>query len=710
MFVPVDIGSIKLDGTQPPSRGRTILDQGLQGVSFGFADEITDRLGAGIASLATDESYGNLLDQARAGTKERMAQQMEQRPALSIGSQLAGALLTGGAGATTKAGTALSNSLRSGALLGKELGLAGRIAKGAAAGATASGITGFGSGSGLENRIDSGADSLAAGAAVGAAFPIAGSAVNKALAGGKTALTGLKARGTEELTDAAQSMRDASAASYGAMRSSGATFNPSAASRIVSDIESKIAADGLTNAGLHGKALGVIDDLKGAAAKGDFSLEGLDQYRQLLGEVAGNFNDPSNARKAKIAIKAIDEVVDSLGASDLASGDRAAIDALQEGRRLYAKTRRFENVAEIVKKSDGDANYLKRELKKLSDKVEKNRGMGYSQQEREALKRAGSLTNGEAILKMLGKFGFDAGNSRIGSGVGALVGGAGVGAVVGTPAGIAAPVAGTAARYGQKLVARGKAEDLLQAIEGIAPSASRQLALPKPVATAPAIGLTGSTAEPVNAMPAMQGFAPIDINTIKLDNVPGQQSNLITVTDPNTGQQYQVTPQEDLRLELAARQGKIEQPRTATNLQSKIKQAESAGDPNAKNPNSSASGLFQFTDSTWNSAVDKWGRSRGIKYSDKNNPEAQQFLAEKLTQDNARILQNKGIEPTDGNLYFAHFMGAPAASKAISMLGKGAIAARSFPSAAAANRSIFYDGSRPRTVDEVYELITSKVV
>jgi len=61
-------------------------------------------------------------------------------------------------------------------------------------------------------------------------------------------------------------------------------------------------------------------------------------------------------------------------------------------------------------------------------------------------------------------------------------------------------------------------------------------------------------------------------------------------------------------------------------------------------------------------------------------------------------------------LYFAHFMGAPAASKAISMLGKGAIAARSFPSAASANRSIFYDGSRPRTVDEVYELITSKVV
>jgi len=144
-------------------------------------------------------------------------------------------------------------------------------------------------------------------------------------------------------------------------------------------------------------------------------------------------------------------------------------------------------------------------------------------------------------------------------------------------------------------------------------------------------------------------------------------------------------------------------------LAERIKTAESAGDPNAKNPLSSASGLYQFTDSTWRSAVDKWGRSQGIKYSDKANPKAQEMLMQKLTADNSRILKSKGIEPTDGNIYFAHFMGAPAASKAINMLGKNAIAARSFPDAARSNPTVFFNNGKPRTIDEVYALITQKV-
>ena len=147
-----------------------------------------------------------------------------------------------------------------------------------------------------------------------------------------------------------------------------------------------------------------------------------------------------------------------------------------------------------------------------------------------------------------------------------------------------------------------------------------------------------------------------------------------------------------------------------SSLQERIKQAESSGNPNAQNPLSSASGLYQFTNDTWRSVVDKFGRRSGIRYSDKNNPQAQEQMVAALLQDNARILQNKGIEPSDANLYFAHFMGAPAASKAISMLGKNAIAARSFPDAAKANPTVFFDGQRPRTVDEVYQIITSKVV
>src|ERR1700754_4595549 len=62
--------------TQAPQQqagiGRTAFDQGMQGATFGFADEIQDRLGAGLASLATGEKYSDLLSEARNMSKERM--------------------------------------------------------------------------------------------------------------------------------------------------------------------------------------------------------------------------------------------------------------------------------------------------------------------------------------------------------------------------------------------------------------------------------------------------------------------------------------------------------------------------------------------------------------------------------------------------------------------------------------------------------------
>ena len=148
--------------------GRTVLDQGLQGATFGFADEITDRIGAGIAALATDESYDSLLNEARGESQARMQRQMEQRPGASIAANLAGGLLTGGAGASTKAGTAVANSLRAG-------GTVARIGKGAAAGA-ATGAA-YGAGSAREGERLSGAgEGAIIGGLVGGAVPVAGAA------------------------------------------------------------------------------------------------------------------------------------------------------------------------------------------------------------------------------------------------------------------------------------------------------------------------------------------------------------------------------------------------------------------------------------------------------------------------------------------------------------------------------------------------------
>jgi hypothetical protein len=142
---------------------RTALDSGLQGTTFGFADEITDRLGAGAASLLTGEKYSDLYNQARDMTYDKQAQQFEQRPALSIGSNVLGSLGTGGAFAATKAGQSLANSLRGGNALTQ-------IAKGAGTGAASGAVYGAGAAKDGE-RVPGAIGGGLVGGAVGTAIP-----------------------------------------------------------------------------------------------------------------------------------------------------------------------------------------------------------------------------------------------------------------------------------------------------------------------------------------------------------------------------------------------------------------------------------------------------------------------------------------------------------------------------------------------------------
>lgn len=152
--------------TQPQREAsipRTIFDQGMQGMTFGFSDDIMDRLGAFGASLYTGEKYKDVLKDARSASRQRMADQIEQNPITSIASNIGGALLTGGAGASTKAGTAIGNSLRTG-------NLAARIGKGALAGAASGAAYGAGGADDGQKLAGAGTGAMVGGA-VGAAIP-----------------------------------------------------------------------------------------------------------------------------------------------------------------------------------------------------------------------------------------------------------------------------------------------------------------------------------------------------------------------------------------------------------------------------------------------------------------------------------------------------------------------------------------------------------
>jgi hypothetical protein len=87
-------------------------------------------------------------------------------------------------------------------------------------------------------------------------------------------------------------------------------------------------------------------------------------------------------------------------------------------------------------------------------------------------------------------------------------------------------------------------------------------------------------------------------------------------------------------------------------------------------------------------------------------------MAAVLTQSNGFKLTGRlGRRPTDAELYMAHFMGVGGAAKLISNAEDNpqANAARMFPNAAEANRSIFYDRSgNARSVSQVYAVLNAR--
>ena len=167
---------------------------------------------------------------------------------------------------------------------------------------------------------------------------------------------------------------------------------------------------------------------------------------------------------------------------------------------------------------------------------------------------------------------------------------------------------------------------------------------------------------------------------------------------------------------------------TESNYLDNLARAESSNDPNARNPlpGQTASGLYQFTKGTWSGTVEKMA-ARGLisraDYADEKNrfdPAKAKKVAEFFTEQNALGLRKSlGRDPTQADLYMAHFLGLGATdSGAIRFLqayqqNPDALAI-SFvgPEQAKANQSIFYTKDvppRPRTLAEVYAIMSNKI-
>jgi hypothetical protein len=506
----------KSEQTQKTSESRTVFDNAIQVPTFGFADEAMDAIGAAGATLiqdprgfikgeTSDPALAEELATARENTKERMALQDQQNPKAALAGTALGIAATipmgynkaiagtipsqlnttrGLINAIPKATTTAGNWARSGktAQAGRQLSrleqLADfgiRSAKGTALAAPSTALFGAGTAEDGE-RLEGAKSGLRMAPLVGTAGPAVLAtasgvkATGKAISeGSKNLVKGFSARGAEALDDAAAALKKTASASYQESKNIGAVLNSQKAINIAKEIENAVLNDGKINNRLHGDTLSVLDDIKAAAGSvsGKFqkmlSLEELDQFRQLLSDAVRKNTDLTgqnpDARKASIAIDALDDAIDQITGKDLVKGDVKAVESLNRGRDEWRKFRKFEAVSDIIRKADGDVNKIKSGIKRLVENKKKIRG--FTTDEVDALREASKNSAGESILKGLGRFGFEPKNVFL-----PTVGGAAATSVIGAAPAAALVAAGTASRQVQKYVGRGKAENALEVLEG----------------------------------------------------------------------------------------------------------------------------------------------------------------------------------------------------------------------------------------------------
>tara|TARA_R110002124_G_scaffold129483_1_gene290910 strand:- start:208339 stop:209616 length:1278 start_codon:yes stop_codon:yes gene_type:complete len=162
--------------------------------------------------------------------------------------------------------------------------------------------------------------------------------------------------------------------------------------------------------------------------------------------------------------------------------------------------------------------------------------------------------------------------------------------------------------------------------------------------------------------------------------------------------------------------------------------AESNFDHDAKATTSSASGLYQFIDSTWLAMVKDHGDKYGLgqeaatinaqgRVSDpamrasilalRDDPKIASLMAAELAADNkAYLSENFDGDIGSTELYMAHFLGAGKAAEFLNAEkdNPSTIGAQMFPREAGANPNVFFDkqtGS-PRSLEQIYTLFDDK--
>lgn len=298
---------------------------------------------------------------------------------------------------------------------------------------------------------------------------------------------GISARGKEELQSATAGMKSDAVALRNKAELNKLTLLPEESQSLASSIDEALAGTELIPE-FSPKTNKIVQLIKEKSENGQLNVNQLDQYRRLLRSARDEDTVAAGAVR-----RAIDNTVNNLKTE---GRNPDSVNLLNQFRKDYAQASKFEDVADLIAKADGDPVKIKRSL--TTFKNNKDNLRGWSDAEKAALEKAATTGKGEWVLKGLGRFGLEPNNVFM-----PTAGGAALGATIGPVPAAGIVGAGTLARPLSRYVARGKAENLLQTIEqggkGKSNLPANIIPAPKPAAALPAM-----INSPQAQVPAMQ--------------------------------------------------------------------------------------------------------------------------------------------------------------------------------------------------------------
>lgn len=230
-------------------------------------------------------------------------------------------------------------------------------------------------------------------------------------------------------------LKDTARGIYKALDDSGVSVSDKSFASLSDDIASTLKKEGL-DIDLTPKANAVVRRLQDEVG-GAKTLTQLDTLRKVARGAAESI-DKSESRLGVIAVNKIDEFLDGIGA-EITQGQEAG-KAFRSARDLWQRARKTELLEQALVNAENQAsgfeNGIRTQFRQILKRIDSGKQKGFTNEEREAIKKVVQGTNATNIAKFVGKFGvLDGVTSRSlttlgGAGLAGAAGGAGAAAAV----------------------------------------------------------------------------------------------------------------------------------------------------------------------------------------------------------------------------------------------------------------------------------------